>query len=120
MLTTPPSLLERLREAPEREAWEKFVDLYTPLFFAWTRRLGLNAHDGADLVQDLFTIVVEKIPQFEYDPRKSFRAWLQTILINRWRNRRRRRRAESLEGKDPIAPAEPPEFEEVEYRQYLV
>ena len=76
---------------PTRQAWQQFVDLYTPLLFSWARRLGLSEHDSADLLQDIFTILVEKLPNFRYDPSQSFRAWLKTILLNRWRNRCRQR-----------------------------
>src|ERR1700733_8814719 len=72
MLTTSPSLLDRLRQSPERQAWARFVDVYTPLLFAWAARLGLTGHDAADLVQDVFTILVEKLPEFRYDSDKSF------------------------------------------------
>jgi RNA polymerase sigma-70 factor (ECF subfamily) len=123
MLTTPPSLLERLRQAPERDAWGRFVEMYTPLFFAWARRLGLDGHDAADLVQDLFAVLVEQLPQFEYDGRKSFRAWLKTVLLNRWRNHRRRRVPDPAGPgglADVAGPEDVPELEEAEYRQHLV
>jgi hypothetical protein len=48
--------------------------MYTPLFFAWTKRLGLDDHAAADLVQDLFTVLVEQLPHFDYDQQGSFRA----------------------------------------------
>jgi RNA polymerase sigma-70 factor (ECF subfamily) len=125
MLTTPPSLLMRLREAPERDAWERFVEMYTPLFFAWTKRLRLDDHEAADLVQDLFIVLVEHLPKFVYDRDKSFRGWLKTILLNRWRNRVRRTTTENtiqhVEMNELAAPAEDvPELAEEEYRQYLV
>jgi RNA polymerase sigma-70 factor (ECF subfamily) len=125
MLSTPPSLLDRLRQPSERDAWEKFVEIYSPLFYAWARRLCTNDHDAADLVQDLFTTLVAKLPQFNYDEQKSFRAWLKTILANRWRNHLRRRAVEGrLEAGVNIdalpGPPESPEFEEAEYRRRLV
>lgn len=123
MHTTPPSLLDRLRQSPQQESWERFVDLYTPLFFAWTRRLGLSGHDAADLVQDLFTVLVQKLPQFEYDQGKSFRAWLKTILMNRWRNGRRRALANPVQGDaalETVGEEDVPEFEESEYRNHVV
>jgi RNA polymerase sigma-70 factor (ECF subfamily) len=125
MLTTPPSLLARLRQSSERDAWERFVEMYTPLFFGWTKRLNLDDHEAADLVQDLFAVLVEQLPSFEYDPRKSFRAWLKTILLNRWRNHLHRRSAENLvrphNMNEVIALDDPvPEMEEAEHRQYLV
>ena len=124
MLTTPPSLLERLRQAPERQAWDRFVDVYTPLLFAWAGRLGLTGHDAADLVQDVFATLVEKLPEFQYDPQRSFRAWLKTVLVNRWRKLQRRAAVEKRSpGADLNAVAaapEVPEFEVEEYRGYLV
>jgi RNA polymerase sigma-70 factor (ECF subfamily) len=124
MFTTPPSLLERLRQSPEREAWEKFVDMYTPLLVGWTRRLGLPDQEAADLIQDIFTVLVEKLPAFRYDADRSFRAWLKTILHNRWRNRLRRRaglREQGDDGLEAVAGADDlREFEVAEYRRYLV
>jgi RNA polymerase sigma-70 factor, ECF subfamily len=81
MLTTPPSLLQRLRGSPEQAGWERFVEMYTPLFFSWANRLRLPANEAADLVQDVFAILVEQLPNFVYDREKSFRAYLKTILL---------------------------------------
>jgi RNA polymerase sigma-70 factor, ECF subfamily len=125
MLTTPPSLLVRLRHPGERDAWERFVEMYTPLFYAWTKRLQLDDHEAADLVQDLFAVLVEQLPGFVYDPHKSFRAWLKTVLLNRWRNYLHRRSAENLVhpiDMNEVAVVENPllEMEEAEHRQYLV
>jgi RNA polymerase sigma-70 factor, ECF subfamily len=124
MFTTPPSLLDRLRQSPEREAWEKFVDMYTPLLVHWTQRLRLPEHEAADLIQDIFTVLVEKLPVFRYDADKSFRAWLKTILLNRWRNRLRQRAAVREQGdaglQNVAAADDLLEFEEAEYRRYLV
>ena len=86
MLTTSYSLLQQLHQATEAEAWSRFVDLYTPLFFDWARRLGLQDDDASDLVQDVFVILVEKLPGFRPDPEHKFRSWVRTILLNRWRN----------------------------------
>src|SRR5262245_55557935 len=90
VFSTPSSLLQRLRHSTETGNWERFVELYTPLLFAWTARLGLSEHDSADLVQDVFAILEEKLPEFQYDANKSFRAWLKTVLLNRWRQGQRK------------------------------
>ena len=58
MVTTPTSLLAKLAGSTEPAPWTRFVELYTPLLLCWGRRLGLDEHDAADLVQDLFTILV--------------------------------------------------------------
>jgi RNA polymerase sigma-70 factor (ECF subfamily) len=124
-MNTPISLLERLRRPDEQAAWARFVELYTPLLFGWARRLGMRDADAADLVQDVFTVLVARMPGFCYDRTRSFRAWLQTVLLNKWRNRCRRPPIISL---DPAGPdlglrAAPPgacALEETEYREHLV
>lgn len=90
MHTTPPSLLEQVRRPDDQQAWQRFVDLYTPLLFSWARRVGLREPDAADLVQDVFALLVRKLPEFQYDRNKGFRAWLRTVALNRWREMRRR------------------------------
>jgi RNA polymerase sigma factor (sigma-70 family) len=90
MHTTPPSLLEQVRCPDDQQAWRRFVDLYTPLLFSWARRVGLTEEDAADLVQDVFTLLVRKLPEFQYDRSKSFRAWLRAVALNRWRETQRR------------------------------
>lgn len=88
---TSTSLLERLRQPTDQEAWSRFVALYTPLLFFWGCRMGLQANDSADLVQDVFTTVFEQLPTFQFDASKSFRGWLRTVAVNKWRDHQRRR-----------------------------
>jgi RNA polymerase sigma-70 factor (ECF subfamily) len=90
MHTTPPSLLEQLRRPDDQAAWRRFVDLYTPLLFYWARRIGLQEQDAADLVQEVFALLLRKLPEFAYDRDKGFRNWLRTVLLNKWRELQRR------------------------------
>lgn len=39
---TPGSLLERLRQPGDEEAWQRFVRLYTPLLIHWAGRVGIS------------------------------------------------------------------------------
>jgi len=91
MEPTPASLLQRLRHPEDQAAWDRLVELYTPLLFHWAERLGLQDADAADLVQDVFVILVRRLPDFRYDPGQSFHAWLKTVTVNRWRERCRAR-----------------------------
>jgi RNA polymerase sigma-70 factor (ECF subfamily) len=122
VLTTSSALLERLRQPAAHDAWTRFVRLYTPLLYHWAGRLGLQPQDAADLVQDVLTTLVQKLPEFEYDRRQSFRAWLRTILLNRWRAGHRRPRAVSGAERvsEPAAPDDLDDLAEQEYRTYLV
>ena len=92
MNTTSESLLFRLQQVDGRldqSAWEEFVRLYTPLMFYWARKTGLNTADASDIVQDVITHVFQKLPNFSYDSSKSFRGWLRTITLNRYREIKR-------------------------------
>jgi RNA polymerase sigma-70 factor, ECF subfamily len=123
-MDTSASLLERLHQPAQEHAWARFVQLYTPLLFFWARRLGLQEPDAADLVQDVFALLVRKLPEFTYDRHRSFRAWLRTVTLNSWRNRRRRAelpRAEGPADLDGLAGPDPADvLGEEEYRRWLV
>jgi RNA polymerase sigma-70 factor (ECF subfamily) len=122
MTKTPVSLLERLRQPNEQEAWSRFVELYTPVIYTWARQVGLQESDAADLVQDVFTMLLQKLPDFTYDHHGSFRAWLKTITLNKWRENRRRPLARREGGGPPpeLAAQEAEAFWEAEYRQHVV
>src|SRR5262245_36107004 len=118
MHSTSETLLERLRQPSDELGWERFVSLYTPLLLTWATRLCPREQDAADLVQDVFVILVQKLPEFRYDPSRSFRGWLRTIVTNRWRDRQRRDKngAAELDVATLAAPDELAEFDEREYR----
>jgi RNA polymerase sigma-70 factor (ECF subfamily) len=117
-------LLVRLRQPDQQQAWTRFVDLYTPLLFHWARRLGLQQSDAADLVQEVFVVLVRELPGFTYRANQRFRGWLWTVFRNKHGERQRR-----LAGKpsaapeaalnDVPSPAENVAIEEAEYRQYI-
>ena len=125
MQTTPVSLLQRLREPNAEAAWNRFVALYTPLLFHWSRRLGLTEADAADLVQDVLSQAVRELPKFSYRPGGRFRGWLWTVTLNLHRQRKRRRSeqpiGELVEYAELASPhGSPQDIDEAEYRGYLV
>jgi RNA polymerase sigma factor (sigma-70 family) len=86
---TRASLLLRLRDPRDGEAWREFVNLYAPLVYGYLRKQGLQDADAADLCQDVLIAVAGAVGRLEYDPaRGAFRNWLFTIVRNRlsdWR-----------------------------------
>lgn len=87
---TQPTLLLRIRNAQDHDAWVRFVDLYGPLIYGFLRKRGLQDADAADLTQDVLRQVASAVKDFDYDTtRGSFRSWLLTIVqnrhISRWR-----------------------------------
>lgn len=122
---TPSSVLLRLRRPGDTDAWQRLVELTTPLLFAWAHRAGLRDHDADDLVQDVLAVLVEKLPDFEYDQQGSFRGWLRVITTNKFLDKRRKRTPEALPPddarlRDLVDSTAPDPFWDREYQQLLV
>jgi RNA polymerase sigma-70 factor (ECF subfamily) len=78
-----------LRDA---DAWRELVELYAPLVTHWTRRCGLDSHEAADCLQDVFSSVATSLEAFEpLHATGSFRGWLWTITRNKVRDLARRK-----------------------------
>jgi RNA polymerase sigma-70 factor, ECF subfamily len=92
MESTSTSLLDQLQHAPDAVRWGRFVRLYAPLLYGWAHAVTSQEADAADLVQDVFTIVVQRLTEFRPQVDGSFRGWLRTILRNRWNEVQRKRR----------------------------
>lgn len=89
---TRPSLLIRLRDRDDAQAWGQFADIYGPLIYRFGRYQGLQDADAADLVQETLCAVVRAADEFEYDPsRGTFRSWLLTIARHKLSDRDRAR-----------------------------
>lgn len=122
MDTTSASLLRELHLCPSERHWERFVKTYTPLLYQWSRAMGLQDADAVDLVQDVFALLVRKLPEFSYDTGKSFRGWLRTVALNRWRETVRGRDV-LVGGGEALAQLAAPDdrwFGETEFRLHVV
>jgi RNA polymerase sigma-70 factor (ECF subfamily) len=81
---TRPSLLVRIRDAHDREAWDQFVEIYAPLVYQMARRRGLQDADAADLTQDVLRSISGAVGRLDYDRcRGTFRSWLFTVIPQR-------------------------------------
>jgi RNA polymerase sigma-70 factor, ECF subfamily len=120
MDNTPVSLLLRLQRQ-DRAAWDRFVELFAPLLDCWVRRFGLSDADSADLVQDVFVILLRRLPTFQYNPESSFRAWLWTVIVNVWKDRLKKRSPKQLSPEDePTLPETAEPVAEAEYQRYVI
>lgn len=88
---TSITLLEALQKRSGPEDWNRFIKVYTPIVYRWTRKLNIPLEHAEDLIQEVFLLVHRKIPVFHYDSAKSFRAWLKSILRNQYINFTRRK-----------------------------
>ena len=81
---TRGSLLVRLRREGDQAAWEQFVEVYSPLVYAFLRRRGLQDADAGDVTQEVLQTVVRYLRGFQHERRTgSFRNWLITIARSR-------------------------------------
>ena len=81
---TRATLLLRLRDANDHDAWNDFLQVYGPMLYRFVRSRGLQDADAADVVQDVLRRVGSAIGRLDYDKAKGgFRAWLFTITRNR-------------------------------------
>jgi RNA polymerase sigma-70 factor (ECF subfamily) len=79
-LQTRATLLVRIRDPHDAEAWQRFVDLYGPLVYRFVRQRGLQDADAADLTQEVFQTVARAARRLDYDPSQgTFRGYLYTI-----------------------------------------
>jgi RNA polymerase sigma-70 factor (ECF subfamily) len=82
---TSVTLLARIRQVPaDQAAWVQFTDRYGRKIYAWCRQWNLQEADAEDVTQMVLIKLAEKMRSFEYDPAKSFRAWLKTVTRHAW------------------------------------
>jgi RNA polymerase sigma-70 factor (ECF subfamily) len=127
---TRRSLIVKLRDPADTEAWCEFVALYEPLIYRLARRKGLQDADARDLCQEVFRAVARAIDRWDLDPaRGSFRGWLariaRNLLVNFLTRRPHRLRGsgstsvqELLEAQPAADPSATALFE-IEYRRRL-
>lgn len=77
---TDPSLLERLRDHRDREAWDEFVAVYRPALVRFALRKGMQPTDAEDLAQTVLMAVAGAIGRWEVDAHRArFSTWLSTV-----------------------------------------
>lgn len=125
---TRVTLLLRIRDAADTEAWQQFVELYGPFVHSWYRNRGLQDADACDLTQEVLQGVAQGASRLQYDPQRgTFRSWLFTIARRRMHDFLERRGRLPSSGEDTdhfqslaVAPAADEEAEwELSYQQHL-
>lgn len=84
------SLLVRLRDSRDDEAWSDFTAVYEPVIYQMTRRRGMQDADAREIVQEVLMSVSAAIERFDVNGEGSFRGWLSRITRNATIDRLRR------------------------------
>ena len=80
MTTTRSTLLARLKNRGDAEAWSQFQKLYAPLLYRYARGRGLSREDSEDVRDQCVEVIARKIKTFQYDKEKGgFKNWLYRI-----------------------------------------
>jgi RNA polymerase sigma-70 factor (ECF subfamily) len=122
-METSTTLLRRVRDTRDQDAWGEFVAFYQPLLLAYVARKGLREYDAHDVVQNILIALLRALPTFELNKtRGRFRSWLYQVSANAVEDWRRARRRHARTGGDwegtgvePVAPTVDPdkEWEEI-------
>jgi RNA polymerase sigma-70 factor (ECF subfamily) len=98
---TRPSLILRVRDPNDADAWNQFATLYRPVILRLARRKGIQAADAEDLAQQVLLSVAGAIERWQPDQQRArFRTWLQTIVRNAILNAIQRRSPDQATGGD--------------------
>jgi RNA polymerase sigma-70 factor (ECF subfamily) len=81
--TTSRNLVDRVK-AGDPAAWDRLVNLYSPLVYRWCRGWDLPDQEIADIFQEVFHAVATHVASFRKETRSdTFSGWLRTIAHNK-------------------------------------
>jgi RNA polymerase sigma factor (sigma-70 family) len=95
--TTNPTLLNRLGDWRDHEAWVDFVTRYDPVIRLSSRRYRLDAESTEELCQRVWIDLARRMRTYRYDPGKTFRGWLRRLCQSRAIDVLRKRKINAVE-----------------------
>jgi RNA polymerase sigma-70 factor (ECF subfamily) len=110
--TTHTTLLVRLAEGSDQQAWREFDKRYGDLIRSTASRRGLQSADCDEVLQEVLLGLSKAMPGFQYDPAKGkFRSYLKTFVDRAIARRFRQNQTRARQSNMDEVPAEPPSGE---------
>jgi RNA polymerase sigma factor (sigma-70 family) len=94
--TTNPTLLNRLGDWRDHEAWVDFVTRYDPVIRSTSGRYRLDAESTEELCQQVWIDLARRMQTYRYDPGKTFRGWLRRLCQSRAIDLLRKKKANAV------------------------
>src|SRR5271165_7395609 len=94
--TTDPTLLNRLGDWRDHEAWVDFVTRYDPVIRSISGRYRLDAESTEELCQRVWIDLARRMRTYRYDPGKTFRGWLRRLCQSRAIDLLRKKKANAV------------------------
>ena len=79
---TRPSLILRLKDLHDVQAWNDFAEIYEPLVYRLARKLGMQHADALEAKQEVMLHLVHVVENWQQRPGGSFRGWLYRVARN--------------------------------------
>jgi RNA polymerase sigma-70 factor (ECF subfamily) len=77
------SLISRLSDDSDQDAWTEFESVYRPVVYQAARKHGLQDADSHDLVQQVMISITRALKQRPHDQQRAkFRTWLFRVTRN--------------------------------------
>ena len=126
---TRQSLLMRVKDPSNEQAWEDFVFYYKGYIAVILRNFGVDEADLDDILQKVLLKCWKSLEDFEYDQQKGrFRYWLSTLTLNTARNhfdqiQRRRKLSDAQQNESEVNPLKnltEPEVERITEQEWKI
>ena len=100
------SLLIRVRDPADHQAWLEFIEIYRPVIIRLARRQGMQEADAEDVAQTVLISVAKSIESREHDRQQArFRTWLTRVARNAILNALMRRKPDRAVGGSDLHPS---------------
>jgi RNA polymerase sigma factor (sigma-70 family) len=81
--TTSPTLIARVGDWRDHDAWSDFVRRYDPAVRLYCRTFAFDSDTLDDLIQQIWIELARRLKTYRYDPSKTFRGWLSRVCRSR-------------------------------------